>query len=177
MLFCYWKHRSCLGFELGQGSSFWSIWVSYESKYWDVFGWPAGQSICPFCAAKTLKLDITRKLLNHFFSVPAILMAPLTSTILYHFHWPCPCRVGGGSKGQCNAKPTGFIFSHTFHLIGRKFDVMMKQFKLDILRLLFSKITWNKRKKLFILQTASKIFKVAMHLDAYEWIWFRLLYW
>ena len=36
------------------------------------------------------------------------------------------------------------LFSHTFHLIRMKFDVVMMQFKLNILRLLLSKIYWNK---------------------------------
>ena len=34
----------------------------------------------------------------------------------------------------------GYIFSHTFHLIRLKFDVVMKQFKLNKRRLLFNKI-------------------------------------
>ena len=36
--------------------------------------------------------------------------------------------------------PVGFIFFHTFHLMRMKFGVAKKQFKLNILQLLFSKI-------------------------------------
>ena len=46
------------------------------------------------------------------------------------------------SQGQCKAKPIGFIFLHTFHLTRMKFDVVMKQCRLNILRLLMSKISW-----------------------------------
>ena len=44
-----------------------------------------------------------------------------------------------GSQGQPEVKLIGFIFSHDFHLIGMKLDMVMKQFKLNILRLLLSK--------------------------------------
>ena len=47
---------------------------------------------------------------------------------------------GGGSQGQCKAKPIGFIFSHTFHMIRMKFDVVMMQFMLNIMKLVLSKI-------------------------------------
>ena len=48
--------------------------------------------------------------------------------------------LGWGVTGQHKAKPIGFIFSHPFHLTRMKFNVVMKQFKLNILRLLLSKI-------------------------------------
>ena len=52
----------------------------------------------------------------------------------------------GGSQGQRKAKPIGFIFSHAFLFIRVKFDVMMKQFKLNIWDyFFFTKICWNKR--------------------------------
>ena len=41
-----------------------------------------------------------------------------------------------------------FIFSHTFHLIRMEFDIVMKQFKCNILRPHLSKIYWSKGKKL-----------------------------
>ena len=48
------------------------------------------------------------------------------------------------SRGQVSlmayAKPICFIFSDIFHLIRMKFDFVMKQFKVNILRLPFSKI-------------------------------------
>ena len=51
---------------------------------------------------------------------------------------------GGGPQGQFTAKPTDLIFSQTFHLIRMKFYVVMKHFKLRILRLLLIKIFRNK---------------------------------
>ena len=44
------------------------------------------------------------------------------------------------SQGQREAKPVDFIFPHTLHLIRMKSDGVMKQFTLDNLRLLLSKI-------------------------------------
>ena len=49
-----------------------------------------------------------------------------------------------GSHGQHEANTVGFIFLHIFHLFRMKFDVVRNQFKLNILRLLLSKICWNK---------------------------------
>ena len=49
-----------------------------------------------------------------------------------------------GSQGQHEAKPVSFIFSHTFHLIKLKFDVVIKQFMLNIVKVLLSKICRNK---------------------------------
>ena len=45
-----------------------------------------------------------------------------------------------GSQGQCKANPIGLIFLHSFHLIRMKCDVVMKQLKLNTLRLLLNKI-------------------------------------
>ena len=47
---------------------------------------------------------------------------------------------GGGSQGQCKAKPLGFIFSYTFQLIWMKFNLLLKQFKLNIAILFLSEI-------------------------------------
>ena len=86
------------------------------------------------CIAKTLTLDITCKLSPNF-SYLQCLLAPLTSTIWFYY-WSC-----WGLQGQHKAKPFGVI---TFHLIRMKYDVIMKHFKLNILRLFLSKIYWNK---------------------------------
>ena len=52
--------------------------------------------------------------------------------------------IAWGSQVGLKAKPVCFIFSHTFHLIRMKFGVVIKQFKLNILRLLMSRIYGNK---------------------------------
>ena len=89
------------------------------------------------CMAKTLMLDILCKLNKQIFSYLPCLQAPLTSTILYHFQWPCDWR----SQGQHKAKPLGFIFSCTFQLIGMKFDIV--EFKVNIQIVFLSEVFWN----------------------------------
>ena len=82
-------------------------------------GWPP-------CMARTVALDITQPDLL----IPAMLIGaidfshfiPLSQTL----------TLAWGHK-VCKAKPLGFIFSHTFQLIRIKFDVVLKQFKLNIL--------------------------------------------
>ena len=66
--------------------------------------------------SKILTVNITRKLINQYLLIPAMLLGTID---FYHFAW--------GSQGQVKAKPIGFIFSHPFHLIRMKFDVVMKQ--------------------------------------------------
>ena len=68
-----------------------------------------------------------------FFFIPAILY--IGTIDFYHFiSFSLTLILLGGRK----AKPIGFIFSNTFHLIRVKFDVVMKQFKLNIWRLLIA---------------------------------------
>ena len=47
---------------------------------------------------------------------------------------------GWGSQGQCKSKHLCFIFSHTLQQIGIKCDVVLKQFKLNIVVLFLSEI-------------------------------------
>ena len=70
--------------------------------------------------------------------VPAMLIGTIN---FYHFIlFSLTLTMPGGSQGQRKVKLTGFIFSHTIHLIRMKFDIVIKQLKLNILRLLLSKI-------------------------------------
>ena len=77
-----------------------------------------------------------------------------------------------GSQGQHEAKPIGVFFSHSFDLIGMNFDVVMKQLKLNILRLLLSRMYWNKGNNCCLLTTFNKK-SVGMHSDIYKWIWIK----
>ena len=43
-----------------------------------------------------------------------------------------------GSQGQRKPKSVGFIFSHTLQMIRMKFDMVLKQIKLDIFILFLS---------------------------------------
>ena len=46
----------------------------------------------------------------------------------------------GGHKVSSAKQNIGLIFSHTFHMVGMKSNVVRKQFKLNSQRLLLSKI-------------------------------------
>ena len=74
------------------------------------------------------------------FSFLSCLYAPLTSIVLTFYTTFTDLDLAWGSQGQCKAKHNGFIFSHTFHLIRMKFIVVMKQFKLNVLRLFLTKV-------------------------------------
>ena len=114
---------------------FFSIWVTHGSVLSIVFVRPAGQASS---VAKTLTLDTTRK---HFTEILSY------TPRLYKHYWLLPfyatfsnLDLGWGLQGQRKAKPVGFIFSHTLQLVEIEFDVELKQFKLNILMLIFSEI-------------------------------------
>ena len=80
----------------------------------------------PSCVAKTLTLNITCQ-------VSAMLIG---TTDFYHFMpLSLTMTLPGVHKVSAKQKSICFIFSHTFHLIKMKFDVVMTQFKTNILRL------------------------------------------
>ena len=117
-------------------------------------------------------LDITRKLSNHFFFHACHGYRHHLHTILYRFHWSWACL---GSQGQRKIKPIGFIFSHTFHLIRMKFDVVIKQFKLNTLRVrLLLSMIYENNNCCFTDSMKKNPFNIRMHLDVYKLIWFKL---
>ena len=144
-----------------------------------MFGQLAGLS-CSM--VKTLTLDITHKLLDitHklFYQICSYLL--FMSTIdFYHFIPLTDLGLAWCSQGQCKANLTGFIFSDTFHLIRIKFDVVMKQFKLNIWGYFWLRFPETRGIPaafcfLFFFVTASKTFIVGVHLDVYKLIWFKL---
>ena len=77
------------------------------------------------------------------FLIPAMLIGTIDFYDFYHFITLTDLDLVWGSQVWHEVKPTGFIFSHTFHLSRMKFDVVMKQFKLNIVRLLLSRIYGN----------------------------------
>ena len=80
-----------------------------------------------------------------FLSYLPCLQAPLTYNLLYHFQLPWPyLRVT--RSAQCGT--FGFIFSYIFQVIRMKCDMVLKQFKLDILILSWVRFFWIKGKKL-----------------------------
>ena len=101
-------------------------------------GWPV---VHPSCMVESLMLAITCKLFNQIFQ----------SCHTYGHHWLLPFNtafndldLAWGSQGYHKAKPIALIFAHRFHLIRMTFVVVMKRFKLNILRLRLNKIYWNK---------------------------------
>ena len=63
------------------------------------------------------------------------LQAPLISTI-----FSLTLTLAGVTMSELKTKPVVFIFSHPFQLINMTLDLMLKQFKLNILILLLSEI-------------------------------------
>ena len=110
---------------------FWSMWITYGFSCVCLSSWLASQ---PSCEAKTLTWQTFSTNIFHTWHA-------------YRHHWLWPFYItftdldfGLGSQGQGKAKSIGFIFLHTFQLILMKFDTVFKQFKLNILMLLFGEI-------------------------------------
>ena len=76
---------------------------------------------------------------------------------------------GWNSQGQQRAKPLVFIFSHTFQMIKMKFDLLLKQFRLNVPILFWARFLGTREITAVIL-TVPKNFIVGMHLDIYETI-------
>ena len=99
--------------------------------------------------------------------------AMLIGTIDFYHFIPCPLTLTLPGIHKISTKQSiGFIFSHTFQLIRMKFDVVMKQFMLNILRLCLSSIYKNKVNKLLL--TVPKNFNIGMQSYVYESVWFKL---
>ena len=79
--------------------------------------------------------------LTNFFFMFAMLIGTID---FYHFIPLSLTLTLPGSQGQHEAKAVGLIFLCTFHQIRIKFDIVMNETKLDIMRLPSSKIYWNK---------------------------------
>ena len=88
------------------------------------------------------------------FFIPAVLIGTID---FYHFYTTlADLHLALGSQGQCKAKHLGFIFSHCFKLIGTIFDVVLKQFKLNILILLLNDIYWKKENNCYFTEYIKK---------------------
>ena len=118
-------------------SNIWIIVVRCVNPAWQLSG-----------MAKIWTLDVTYILFDRFLSY-----LPFYGTFT---------DLDLGSHGQQKAKPFGFIFLHTFQLISMKFDMVLKQFKLNSLR--FNE-TWEITA---LLLTVSKNLNVSMCLSVYQ---------
>ena len=131
-------------------TGFWSRWLS---------GWLSG---CPawqklFCW--TLGVGFSTK----FSQYELYFFVPLTATILCHFKWPWL----GFTRSDEN-KTYWLLFLHTWEMIRMKFDVVLKQCKLNSLNTYLNG-------KLYLIKGNNLLFyfKVDMHSDVYELIWFQ----
>ena len=95
-------------------------------------------TVHPSCMAKTLTLDIVTQTFLSILFIPTMLISTID---FYHFMpLSLTLTLAGGSQGQRKVKPRGFTFSHAIPLHRMKFDIVLKQFKVNILALLLSKI-------------------------------------
>ena len=108
---------------------------------WVMFGQAASCPAVCLYVAKTLALYITCKL---FCQICYTCQACRRHWLLSIYTAFTNHDFARGTQGQRKAKPIGYIFLHTFQLIRLKFDLVMKQLKLNILRLLLNKSYWNK---------------------------------
>ena len=126
------RHRSFIYFYCC-----WSIWVAYYIWINVIYGWPA--AVCPsdhrvwqkFChrillANFSVNFFCTCHAYGHHWHLPLI---PLSVTLTL-----------AGITRPAQSKTSWLYFLHTFQLTGMEFDVMLKQFKLNILMLLLSEI-------------------------------------
>ena len=87
------------------------------------------------------------------------------------FYYFIPFRLSltlpGGHKVSAKQNQLASFSSHTFHLIRLKFDAVMKQFNVNILRLLLSEIYRNRWNNCCFTDCVKKI-NVGMHSDVYH---------
>ena len=88
----------------------------------------------------------------------------------YHFR-PVSLTLPGGHKVSPKQNLLASFFFHTFQLMRMNFDVVMEQFKLNILRLLLSKLYRKNGNNCCFTDCAKKL---GMYSDVYESIWFKL---
>ena len=129
-----------------------------------MFVWPAVQLV--ICLGKHLNI-------GHYLQtvLPNVFMpAMLRGTIDFYDFVPLSMTWVLPGGHMISAKETLLAsFSRTFHLSRMKFDVVMKQLKLNIVRLLLRKVI-KTREMTAVSLTVSKNFSVGKHLDVYELI-------
>ena len=144
--------------------------TSFCSSIW-VMSWPS-------CVAKALTLDITYKLFNQFLFIPAMLIDTID---FYHFILlPLTLTLAGGHKISAKQNLWAW-FSCTFKLIRMKFNMVLKQLKLNTLMFFFLARVNEAREITSVLLTVYKkpqtfmnsfgsnlVFKLGMMIDTTE---------
>ena len=108
-------------------------------------------------------------------SIPAMLIGTVDfyNSTSFLWHWPFL-----GVTRSAQSKICWLHFAtHTFHLVRMKFDVEMKQFKLSIMRLLFSKINVETREIIAVSQTVSKTFDMTSIRTFMDWFYPNVVWW
>ena len=120
---------------------FWAIWILYGSEYCVDQCNKSCLSIRLVLCCKKCSVWHYMQTVRPIFFTPAMLIG---ITDIYHFIlFSLTLTLLGCHK--ISVKQTYWLhISHTLHLIRMKFGVVVKQFKLNKLRLLLSKIYWNK---------------------------------
>ena len=93
---------------------------------------------------------------------------------LYHFILlSLTLTLHGGHKGRSNVYSLTFLVH--FHLMRMKFEVVRKQFKLNILRLFSLRFSQTREMNAVLLTVWTKIkFSIGMHSDVYKAFWLKL---
>ena len=141
-------------------------------QLWLAFSLASHSCSHPICKARPLILDIMPDFFNRI----------LCHTCDAYKHcWLLPfytifTDLNQGSQGKHKAKPVGFIFPHTFHMIKMRYDLAMTQFKLNILRQLLTEIYGIKGNNCcFTDCIKQKTKKLRWHaFENYEPMWFKL---
>ena len=97
----------------------------------------------------------------------------LIGTIDFYHFIPLSLILRLGSQGQRKTKLLGLNFLHVFQLIRTKFDMVLKQFNLNILILLF----WVRFREIAVLLTASKKHFQSLYDGGITIIYILILVW
>ena len=130
---------------------------------------PAGQAACWPCVAKTLTLDITRKLFYHFFFIPAMSIG----NIDFYYFIPLSQTLTMPGGGKVSVKQNLLASFSCTLFIWSQWNLLLKQFKLNFLRLLLRKISRNNGKNCCFTDWVKKL-GIVMHSYIYKSIWFKL---
>ena len=130
------------------------IWVRYEYNLVHHLSFSSGLSaVQPAVSCGKNYCLIFMTYFSQICSYLPCMQTPLTSVILQHFQW---LRLCWGSQGQHKTELIVFVFLHNFQLIRMEFDVLLEQFKSNIVILLFLLTVKN--------------FNACIHLEVLNWL-------
>ena len=164
---CYW--------EVLEVKTSWSLWASFGYNYVVsrvlLGGLRASRLSSHLAWQKHQRWTLhTHKMFNQIFFHLPYLLAPLTSTILYHFHWFWSCL---GVTRSAQSKTYGHHFLPNF-FIWSGWNLMWWLCNVSLTSWDYFWVRFIETREITaVYQTASKNFNIGMHSDVYEWIWFN----